>query len=456
MIRLLLAALVAVGLSWTGIAHAAASSRNILLIIADDYGIDATQYYPSTDRRTTTPPAPPTPNLRNLARQGLLFRNAWSQPSCSPTRATIITGRYGFRTGIGKPVPHDLSAPAPVLAASELTLPEAFRARPELGYYLAHIGKWHLGRGADDPNRQGWPIFKGPHPDLAKLEDFYRWTKVVNGVAGISTVYATTDQVNDTIAAIGEARAAGRPFFITLALSAPHSPYQKPPNDLHSRDSLPAGATSQSMRRPYYEAMIEAMDTELGRLLGRVDLATTTVIFLGDNGTPNEVIAKPYAADHAKLRVYEQGIRVPLIVAGAGVASPNRLVSALVNTVDLYPTILRLAGIDPATVLPAGRRIDGVSLLPLITTTSAAAVRPWAYADKFDLAFNEKWERAIRDGRYKLIERAAGLPWPVREFFDLQADPLEKNNLLMRSLTAAQRAKLTSLDGELDALLATR
>lgn len=65
-----------------------------------------------------------------MAENGLLFRNAWAQPSCSPTRATILTGRYGFRTGIGKPIPHDLAATAPVLAASELTLPEAFRAKP--------------------------------------------------------------------------------------------------------------------------------------------------------------------------------------------------------------------------------------------------------------------------------------------------------------------------------------
>ncbi len=110
--------------------------------------------------------------------------------------------------------------------------------------------------------------------------------------------------------------------------------------------------------------MIEAMDTELGRLLAGVDLATTTVIFVGDNGTPNEVIATPYNPDHAKLRVYEQGIKVPLIIAGRGVKDAGRQIAALVNTVDLYPTILRLAGVDPAAVLPGGRKIDGVSLLP--------------------------------------------------------------------------------------------
>ena len=86
--------------------HAAVAetpARNILLIIADDLGVDASSFYPASPRLQTTPPAPPTPNLTALARQGVLFRNFWATPSCSPTRATIFTGRYGFRTGVGKP-----------------------------------------------------------------------------------------------------------------------------------------------------------------------------------------------------------------------------------------------------------------------------------------------------------------------------------------------------------------
>ena len=85
-----------------------AAPRNVLLVIADDYGIDVTTYYPLADRQQTTPPAPKTPNLAKLAKAGLLFRNAWAQPSCSPSRATLLTGRYGFRTSIGEPVPEDL------------------------------------------------------------------------------------------------------------------------------------------------------------------------------------------------------------------------------------------------------------------------------------------------------------------------------------------------------------
>jgi arylsulfatase A-like enzyme len=442
------------------LAGPAQAARNILLIIADDYGIDATRYYPLTDRRSTTPPAPLTPKLASLAQRGLLFRNVWAQPLCSPTRATILTGRYGFRTGFGRVIPQDLSKPGPVLSTTEFTLPEAFRARPALNYYLAHVGKWHLGRDIKSPNVHGWPNFVGPHPNLAAIESYYSWPKVRNGVQTTSNVYATTDQVNETLAAIATAGKLKRPFFITLALSAPHHSYHKPPNNLHTRDSLPIDDTpDSSLRRSYYEAMIEAMDTELGRLLAGVNLSTTTVILVGDNGTPYETTASPYDPNHAKDRVYEQGVHVPMIVAGSGVAAPGRMVDGLVNTVDLYPTILRLAGIDPATVLPAGRKIDGVSILPFINSTSTASLRPWVYAEKFDPAWNQSFQRAIRDRRYKLIERASASStwgWPAREFFDLQNDPYEKTNLLQRTLTTTERSRLDYLNAELDRLLATR
>ena len=450
------AALLLIG-AIVNVACAQTPQRNILLIIADDYGIDATRYYPKTDRRVTTPPAPATPVLAKLAADGILFRNARAQPSCSPTRATILTGRYGFRTGIGKPVPKDPADTVPLFYQSEFTLPEAlakaFAPLPGEGYLTSHIGKWHLSRGINDPNDQGWQYFSGPDPKLAGLDDYYRWPKVVNGVPSNATVYATTDQVNDALAEIDKAGLANRNYFIWLALSAPHAPYQLPPLDLTTYDATPP---TGAPRRTYYEATIEAMDKELGRLLERVDLATTTVIFLGDNGTPNEVTASPYNADHAKLRVYEQGVKVPMIVAGAAVVAPGREVTSLVNTLDLFPTILRLAGINPADVLPSGTKIDGVSFLPYIANTSTAPIRPWAYADKFDLAYNQKWERAINDSRYKLIERAKGLQWPVREFFDLQTDPYETKNLLKNTLTSTQKKKLNYLDGELDKLLATR
>jgi arylsulfatase A-like enzyme len=429
-----------------------AAERNILLIIADDVGVDAAAFYPtSADRRVTTPPAPPTPNLARLAQNGVLFRRAWATPWCSPTRATIVTGRYPFRTGVGDPLPKDPAKPSPGLPLDEFALPEAFQ-KGDPRYRLAHIGKWHVSRDPDpaddrEPNQHGWPHFAGPDPDLPFLPSFYAWPKTVDGVTRQSTVYATTDQVNEAVVFIRDAKEEGRPYFVWLAFSASHSPYEKPPNELHSKDSLPS---SGAPRRAYYEAMVEAMDTEIGRLLNDVNLADTTVIFLGDNGTPAEVTVQPYDRKKAKGTPYQGGVRVPLLAAGAGVVDPGRIVDRLVSTVDLYPTILELAGINPSDVLPAGTKIDGVSIVPYLGNRVGASVRESVYTEEFPDCFNKDYERAIGNCCYKLIRRANG----SREFYDLRADPYETRNLLAKKLTLVQRKNLNSLSQQLDSLLA--
>jgi arylsulfatase A-like enzyme len=424
----------------------ASPGRNILLIIADDFGVDVAAFYPTTaSRRATTPPAPPTPNLARLARQGVLFRDAWGNMECSPTRATIMTGRYGFRTGVGA----WLRPGYPPLPLEEFSLAEAFAARPGLGYELGHVGKWHLSFGLDDPNAQGWRHSAGMRPGHGGMKDYWNWEKVVNGVRSMSGTYATTDQVDEAVDFIGRAEARGRPYLLWLAFNTPHAPYHRPPNGLHSRDYLPLYAEGMDPR-PYYEAMIEAMDTEIGRLLESVDLATTTVVFVGDNGTPGAVNAPPYAT--GKSSIYEGGVRVPLLVAGAGVRSPGRVADGLVNTVDLYPTILQLAGIDSGAVVPRGTRIDGVSLLPYLEGTPGEAPRATAYSEKFHLGIADRYQRAMRDRDYKLVERAGG----GREFYNLRADPFETTDLLPRPLSAAESGTLIDLQGRLDALLATR
>jgi arylsulfatase B len=273
---------------------------------------------------------------------------------------------------------------------------------------------------------------------------------VVNGVSSRSTVYATTDQVNDAVRRIGAARAGGKPYVVKLAFNAPHQPYHKPPNSLHSRDSLPPANDVQGNARPYYEAMIEAMDTEIGRLLRSVDLSTTTVIFIGDNGTPGAVKASG-GQRAAKSSIYEGGIHVPLLIAGAGVASRGRVAPHIVNSVDLYPTILALIGIDFRTVVPAGRKIDGVSLVPILNSASAGAVRQFAYSEHFPLRYDENYKRAIRDVRYKLVR------FPGRsELYDLVNDPRETKDLLLAPLTAEARAAFDRLSAALDDLLAPR
>ena len=357
---------------------------------------------------------------------------------------------------MGDPIPEDLTRSSPSLSLDEFTLPEAFKAANRT-HVRAHIGKWHVSRDADqsddtEPYQHGWPVFIGPDPDLAHVPSYYDWPKTRNGVTTRSTTYATTDQVNEAVRVIRNAKAAAKPYFVWLAFSAPHSPYQKPPNNLHSRDSLPVvSKPDATMRRAYYEAMVEAMDTEIGRLLKEVDLTTTTVIFLGDNGTPKEVTASPYLSSKAKGTPYQGGIRVPLLVAGASVVSPGRIVTRIVNTVDLYPTILALVGVNAADVLPAGTVIDGVSILPYIANNVGTALRTFIYTDAFPDCYDVAYARAVANCCFKLISR----PGDSREFYDLRADPYEKKNLLTGTLTSSQKTNLNTLQARLDSLLAT-
>ena len=230
----------------------ALAARNILLIIADDFGVDVAGFYPTSVRKPTTPPPPPMPNLTALARRGVLFSQAWANPYCSPTRATIITGRYGFRNGIGFAWGSD----RPPLSLAEITLPEAIRMGSGSKYVLASFGKWHLSGGDSDPNRQGWSHYAGARPGLGAVPDYFSWPKTVDGTTSTTTTYATTDTVNEAVATIDKAKKENKPYFLWVAFNAPHDPFHKPPNALHSRVPYPRPVprtvpTSMPWRKPW-------------------------------------------------------------------------------------------------------------------------------------------------------------------------------------------------------------
>lgn len=395
-------------------AMAQAQQRNVLLIIADDYGIDSSSLY------NTTPPAaglPPTPNIAALATGGIKFQNAYACPVCSPTRAAIMTGRRGFRTGVG-----DVIAPGSAngqLTAAETTLPEVFAANPSLGYSLAMFGKWHLATGATTPYTVGgWPYFAGTIPGA--LTSYTNYTKIINNAGSVTqtanySVYATTDVRQDAATWISQRTG---PWFAWVAFNAGHTPFHVPPTNLHSYGS-PTG------NRNRYEASIEAMDTEIGNLLASVNRSTTMIIFIGDNGTPGQVIQSPYNSTRAKGSLYEGGTRVPFIINGPDVVSPGRTVTEFVHVVDLFATILDIAGI-PSTAE------DSRSLKPLLQNQT----------DTRDRSFNELFSaddptsggRTLRDSRYKLARLNNG----TEEFYDLQTDPYEATNLISVMTTEQQ------------------
>lgn len=423
-----------------GTGASALVGKNILLIIADDMGTDALSLY------NTSPTAQlaPVPNISTLASNGVRFTNAYAYTVCSPTRSSILTGRFGSRTGTANVVGGASSNNA--LKASEFTLPEAFAANSALDYQLKHIGKWHLGGTNTAPCLiGGWPAYVGSlGPEVT---DFYNWTKVTGSgstaSSATSTTYATTDNVNDALAFISAQTAANKKWFTWLAFNAPHDPYHKPPDALHTYDTTVANWASLSTtgnELVHYNAAIQAMDTEIGRLLAGVDLNTTTVIFIGDNGTPPTTLQAPFPANRGKSSLYEGGIRVPMIVRSPDVVSPGRTSSQLVHVTDLYSTILEIAGINVAATVPSGTVLDSQSVLPVLLNQSGTRTR--VFDDYFDLAFPTLTEsgRTLRDGQYKLTRLKNG----TDRFHDLSADPYEATNLV-GSMNATQTTAYNSL-----------
>ena len=416
-------------------------SQNVLVIIADDLGVDYLSVYGEG-----SDPAP-TPNLDQLANEGVLFQNAWANPACSPTRAALLTGRYGFRTGVGAPV-GGLSG-RPGIPADEYTLPDAL-SDGQPAYANACIGKWHLADenngGESNPNLMGFDFYTGL---LAGQDNYFTWDKTTNGVTAVVSNYATTENVDDAIAWLDQVQG---PWFQWLAFTNPHTPYHLPPVALHGFDDLPG--TNRDIRQnpiPYFKASIEAMDIEIGRLLdylrstGQYD--NTTIFFVGDNGTNSRVVQAPFDPDRAKITLYEGGVNVPLIVAGPAVVSGGRTSGALVHVIDIFSTSLELMGVDLEAVNPPGNIIDAQSFTPVLNNTSTGT-REWVFTELFGLdeASNGK---AMRNASWKLIRFDDGR----EEFYNLITDVFENNNLLTGTLSTAALNNYNALSGQLDQLL---
>ncbi len=353
-------------------------SGNVLLLIADDLGVDQLAAYGIGSD------LPPTPNLDQMAAEGVLFRNAWSQPVCSPTRATIQTGRYAFRTTIGGVI--NTSSNEPGLSLDEVTLPEMLDLGTGARYAHAMIGKWHLGTsqvgGALAPDLAGYGYFAGTLG--GQLGSYTNWQRWVNGVANPTNAYATSVCVDDALDWIHARQ--GEPWMCVVGFQAPHAPFHAPPANLHTQ-SLPPVVPPTSCAgngadpRPFYKAMVQALDTEIGRLLAGLpagERARTTVLFLGDNGSESCTQAPP--SGRAKTTLYEGGVHVPLLASGYRVGQGE--CAALVNTTDVFATIADLAGVDLSATLP-GVVLDSVSFVRCLADPGLE-LREWLFAETFD------------------------------------------------------------------------
>lgn len=409
--------------------EAAEDPPNILLIIADDMGLDASPCYPEGAEK------PAMPTLEELCWDGVVFDNFYATPVCSSTRATILTGRYGFRTGVGAAVGRNSPNGLPLSETTLFQFLDRFAPQP---YAHAVIGKWHLATadngGVDHPSMAGVGFYSGVISGT--IDDYYRWPRTHNGETTTEDGYITSALTDEAIAWISKQE--DRPWFLWLAHVAPHLPIHLPPEELIvDRDLDGTPEDIQARARDYYFASLEALDTEISRLLKSLPEPVrdnTVVLFLGDNGTPNRTVQSPYVRRRAKASLYEGGIHVPLIVAGRGVTRHDQREEALVNSTDLFATIANLAGIQPDATdhWPD----DSVSFAPLLSTDPSTQ-RSYAYSELFGSGGRRGQQAegvAIRDDRWKYLETAG----EGEKLFDLANDPYEQNDLLGSNQLAAE------------------
>ena len=411
---------------------AAAQTPNVLLVIGDDMGVDLVNAY----HEVTEPNH--TPVIDGLAAEGVLFSNAWANTVCTPTRAGMMLGRQAFRHGMGRASNDYLDGIA--VDAGDATLAHAVSpvATP-----LA-LGKWHMHLQVDQPLlhplRTGFAHYRGNMallPGASIGDGYYQFDKNVDGVMDFSTTYSTTDIVNDALELIAT---TPEPWFMWVAFNAPHAPFHKPPPELHTF-TLPDNVSSSLML--HMRAMVEAMDTELGRLLDTMDpavRANTLVIFVGDNGTSWQATVPPFDPDHGKGTLYEGGLNVPLIVSGPGVVQGAEC-GALVSADDLFATIADAFGVAHEKAL------DSVSLWPYLKDPSLSSLRATLYSEFFEppgFGPYTTYDRTVRDAQWKLLHRLSpGVD--SLELYDLAADPFEQTNLLASELAPDAQAAYDTL-----------
>jgi len=403
------------------------AQQNVVVIIADDLGTDYLGFYPNSGDTANTPV------LRELASNGVVFTNAWSSPVCSPARACMFTGRYAFRTGVGNVI---TGSGSPQLDTAEMSVARLLRDYGPVSYSTAQTGKWHLHVPNQPvkrsyPNRMGYNLYSGNFSGT--LSDYYNWVRIRNGVLDTVTTYATTYTVNEAIAWL-DTIPAGNPFFLWMGFNAPHSPFHKPPDSLITMPGLP-GTPAHIAANPklYYKASLEALDTEVGRLIDILDasglLDSTNFIFIGDNGNDPRVaqVADP---THAKGSLYEYGVHVPFFAAGPAVVQPGRFESSLVNNVDIFSTVLEICGFNNwQGSIPSGTVVDSRSFLPLLKNDTSGR-RAWVFTEQFRDTVTVSDGKAIRNLTHKLIRFDDGR----QELYDLSIDFLEQNDLLLNPM----------------------
>ncbi len=407
---------------------------NVLVVVLDDVGVDVLSLYGAS-------PAALTPRLDELGATGAVFDSAYASPVCSPTRAELMTGvaapHHGVDGALAWTEDHGL-------ACEHVTLPEALR---EAGYTTAAFGKWHLDvvdeGGIEGARIHGFDRFAGTVGNLSmdfslegEPQGYLNWERIENGSASWSSTYATTKTIDDAADWIAD---TSGPWFAYVALHAGHAPYHSPPEHLLSGGALPPAADEVTQ----YLAMLEAADTEVGRLLdglGSIPLADTLVVVVGDNGSPDDVVG-----GYSKGTVFEAGVHVPMIFNGPGVTPGGRL-SALAQVADISATVLASAYQPPLHA--TGQVWEGVSLSDVLFDATLDGPRTHASNGVWHtnyLGEHHIEQSFVREARWKLIRRyAVDYDEDSWALYDMDGDG-EDIDLVLDGLDAEERAAFNEL-----------
>ncbi|MDA9951008.1 sulfatase-like hydrolase/transferase [Oligoflexaceae bacterium] len=397
-------------------------SYNILLFIADDMGVDVSDAYSYSEDPVSTK------YLTAMQKDGIVFDDFWATPACTTTRGALISGRHGYSSGI-------TFVPA-VMDDATRTVQQALNSSSvKQNYNTAIFGKWHLGgknADVDHPNQFGVDNYFG---NLFNLDDYFNWTATENGEQSATTEYHTSLVASKAVEWISS-QSSEKPWFAWVAFSAPHIPFHTPPAELLSAYSNP------STDKEKYFAMIEAMDTAMGRVLDGLSSEQrekTVVIFLGDNGTPIKVMDKDvFDRDKGKNTVYEGGIRTPLIISGEPVTRKNVRDSSLINITDFFATILNIANQDEALAADLVDPQQSYDFSDLIVTGFSPKTRRVYNYSEFEVDDSLSW--AVRNATYKYINHESG----QEELFNIEDDINEASNLIADSAYLDVVVKLRS------------
>lgn len=398
---------------------------NIVFILADDLGYHQLGCFGSDFYET--------PNLDLMATEGMRFTNAYAASGvCSPTRSSILTGKYPARNNLTVNIPNNyinrkLITPkfAIMMADAEITMAEMLK---KAGYVTGHFGKWHInvdknykeGRPGD-PGYQGFDDVLTTHkahlgPDSPFEDDWYH----VKHITERSLEFIEKNK--------------NQPFFCFISHNAIHRPEIEKKERIEKYRIKPQADLDEEYghNNPVQAAMLEQMDKNIGRIIDKLDSLDlqrkTIIVFFSDNGhLRSEKDRQGFRGSKADL--YEGGIRVPLIIRWDGTVQPGTICHEPVISNDFYPTFCEIAGIQKEP-----ENIDGINLFPLLRNPQATLDRKalyWHFPHYHHLGIEP--QGAIRKGKYKLIENFEkslfDLPsgW---ELFDLSEDPKENTNLI--------------------------